>query len=81
MYNLLFSHSCIQLFVTPWTVAYQTLLFSSISQSLLKFMFIELLIISNHLILCCPLLLLPSIFLSIKVFSDELALHIRLPKY
>ena len=81
MYNLLFSHSCIQLFVTPWTAAHQTLLFSSISQSLLKFMFIELLIISNHLILCCPLLLLPSIFLSIKVFSDELALHIRLPKY
>ena len=44
-------------------------------------MFTELVIISNHLIFCSPLLLLPSIFLSIKVFSDELALHIRLPKY
>ena len=67
--------------MTPWTTAQQTPLFSTVSQSLLKFMFIELLIISNHLILCCPLLLLPSIFLSIKVLSDELALHIRLPKY
>ena len=75
------SLSCVQLFVTPWTTAHQASLFSTISQSLLKFMFTELVIISNHLIFCCPLLLLPSIFLSIKVFSDDLALHIRLPKY
>ena len=51
------------------------------SQSLLKLMSIELVMPSNHLILCCPLLLLPSIFPSIRVFSDELVLHIRWPKY
>ena len=53
----------------------------TISQSLLKLIFIELLMLSNHLILCCPLPLLPSIFPSIRVFSNELALHIRWPKY
>ena len=54
---------------------------STISRSLLKFMSIELVMPSNHIILCLPLLLLPSIFPSIRVFSDELALHIRWPKY
>ena len=53
----------------------------TISKSLLKFMLIESGTLSNHLILCCPLLLLPSIFLSIRVFSNESALHIRWPKY
>ena len=54
---------------------------STISQSLLKFMSIEAVMLSNHLILCHLLLLLPSVFPSIKVFSNELALHIRWPKY
>ena len=66
---------------TPWTATRQDLLSSSISQSLLKFMSIELVMPSNHLILCRPLVLLPSVFLSIKVFSNELALRIRWPKY
>ena len=54
---------------------------STISQNLLEFMSIELMMLSNHLILCCPLLLLPSVFPSIRVFSDKLALCIRWPKY
>ena len=74
------SLSCAQLFATSWTVARQASPSSTISQSLLKFMSIELVMLSNHLILCHPLLL-PSIFPSIKVFSNELALHIRWPKY
>ena len=65
----------------PWTAAYQAPLRSTISQSLLKFMSIELVMLSNHLILCHPLLLLPSVFPSIRVFSNESALHIRWPKY
>ena len=65
----------------PWTIAHQASLFSTIPQNLLKFMFIESVLLCNHLILCCPLLLLPSIFLSIRVFSSELALPIRWPKY
>ena len=69
------------LFVTSWTAARQASLSSTISQSLLKFMSIESVMPSNHLILCCPLLLLPSIFPSIGVFSNESALHIRWPKY
>ena len=73
--------SCVWLFVTPWTVARQTSLTLTISQSLLKLTSIELVIPSNHLNLCCPLLLLPSIFPSIRVFSNELVLHIRWPKY
>ena len=73
--------SCIQLFVTPWTAARQASLSINNSQSLLKLMSIELLMPSNHLILCCLLLLLPSIFPSIRVFSNELVLHIRWPKY
>ena len=75
------SLSCVRLFVTPWTAAHQAPLFSTISQSLLKRIFIELVMRSSHLILCCSLFLLPSIFISIKVFSSELARHIRWPKY
>ena len=73
--------SCIQLFVTPWTAAHQASLSITNSHSLLKLMSIELVRPSNHLILCHPLLLPPSIFPSIRVFSDELVLHIRWPKY
>ena len=75
------SLSGVQFFTTPWTAARQASLFFTISWSLLKFMSIELVIPSNHLILCRPFLLLPSIFPSIKVFSNELALGIRWPKY
>ena len=69
----LLSH--VQLFVTPWTAACQASLSFTISWSLLKLMSIELVMLSNHLILCCPLFLLPSIFSSIRVFSNESALH------
>ena len=72
--------SCVQLFATPWTVAYQVSLPFTISQSLLKLMSIELVMPSDRPILCHPLLL-PSIFPSIKVFSNESALCIRWPKY
>ena len=75
----LLSH--VHLFATPWTVAHQTSLSFPISQSLLKLMSIESVMPSNHLIFCRPLLLLPSIFPSIKVFSNELALCIRWPKH
>ena len=67
--------------VTPWTAAGQASLSFTVSQSLLKFMSIESVMPSNHLILCCSLFLLPSIFPRVRVFSDELALHIRWPKY
>ena len=67
--------------VTSWTVASQAPLSSSISRSLLKFTSIESVMLFNHLILCCPLLLLLSIFPSIRVFSSELILCIRWPKY
>ena len=77
---LSFSH-CVRLFETPWTTAHQAPLSSTISQSLLKFISIELVMLSNQLILCCPLLLLPSIFPSIRVFSSELALQVLWPKY
>ena len=70
----------VQLFATPQTLAHQASLSSIISQSLLKYMCIELMMLSNHLILC-HLLLLPSVFPSIRVFSSESALHIRCPKY
>ena len=73
------SLSRVRLFATPWT--HQAPLSSTLSWSLLKFMFIELVILSNHLILCCPLLLLPSILPSIRVVSNELALHLRWPEY
>jgi len=67
--------------VTPWTAACQASLSFTISQSLLKLMSIELVMPSNHLILCFPLLLLSSIFPSIRVFSNDLALRSRWPKY
>ena len=71
----------LRLFVTPWTAACQASLSITNFQSLLKLMSIESVMPSNHLILCRPLLLLPSIFPSIRVFSNESALHIRWPKY
>ena len=75
------SLSRVQLFATPWTAACQASLSITNSQSLLKLMSIESVMASNHLLLCHPLLLLPSIFPSIRVFSNESALHIRWPKY
>ena len=81
MIFLLFSHCHVQLFATPWTVARQASLSSTISQSLLKLMSIELVMPLNYLILCQPLLLLPSISPSIRVFSNESALCISWPKY
>ena len=70
-----------RLFVIPWTAACQASLSFTISQTLLRFMLIELVMLSNHLILCCPLLLLPSMFPSIRAFSNESALRIRWSKY
>ena len=75
------SLSCVQLFATPWTAAFQASLSFAISRSLLRLMSIESVMPSNHLILCRPLLLLPSILPSIRVFSNESALPIRWPKY
>ena len=75
------SLSHVRLFLTPWTAAFQASLSITSSQSLLKLMPIELVMPSNHLILCSSLLLLPSIFPSIRVFSKESALPIRWPKY
>ena len=75
----LLSH--VRLFVTPWMVAHQPPLSSTISWSLLKFMFIESVMLSNHLIFCCPLLHWPSNFPIIRVFSNESAVCIRWPKY
>ena len=74
------TQSC-QLFVTPWTAARQASLSITNSQNLLKLMSVESVMPSNHLILCRPLLLLPSIFPSIRVFSNESVLHIRWPKH
>ena len=73
--------SCVQLFAIPWTAAHQASLSFTISQRLLKLMSIESVMPSNHLILCGPLLFLPSVFPSIGVFSSESALRIRWPKY
>ena len=73
--------SRVQLFVTPWTAACEVSLSITNSRSLVKFMSIELVMPSNHLILCCPLLFLFSIFLRIRVFSNESVLCIRWPKY
>ena len=70
-----------QLFATPWTAALQASLSINKSQKLLKLKSIELVIPSEHLILCRPFLLLPSIFPSIRIFSSESVLHIRWPKY
>ena len=75
------SLSCVQLFVIPWPVAHQASLAFTVSRSLLKLTSIESVIPSNHIILYHPLLLLPSIFPSIRVFPNELTLHIRRPKY
>ena len=75
------SFSCVQLFVTPWTAARQASLSITNSQSLFKIMSIVLVVPYNHLILCHHLLLLPSVFLSIRVFSNESVLCIRWPKY
>ena len=75
------SLSRVWLFVTPWTAAHQASLSITNSRSLLGLMPIELVMPSNHLILCHPLLLPPSIFPSIRVFSNESTLHIRWPKY
>ena len=75
------SLSCVQPFVTPWTEAHQVSLSITVSQNLLKLMSIVLVIPSNHLLLCHPLLLLPSIFPSIRVFSNESVLCIRWPQY
>ena len=75
------SLSCVWLFETPWNAAHQASLSITNSQSLLKLMSIESVMPSNHLILCCPLLLLSSIFPSVRVFSNESVLRIRWPKY
>ena len=75
------SLSCIRLFGTPWNTAHQASLSITNSRSLLKFRAIESVMPSNYLILCHPLLPLPSIFPSIRAFSNESALHIRWPKY
>ena len=75
------SLSHVQLFGTPWTAACQASLSFTISESLLKLISIESVMPSNHLIFCHPLLLLPSIFPSIRVFSNESALLIKWPKY
>ena len=73
--------SRVRLFVTPWTAARQACLSTTNSRSFLKLISIELVMLSNRLILYCPLHLLPSIFPSIRVFSNESVLHIRWPKY
>ena len=73
--------SCVRLFATPWIAASQDSLFFTISWSLLRLMSFESVMQSNHLILCHPRFLLHSIFLSIRIFSSELALRIRWPKY
>ena len=75
------SQSNVQLFVTPWTAACRASLSLTISRSLLKLMSIDWVMPSNHLILCHPFLLLPSVFPSIRIFPNESALLIRWPKY
>ena len=79
--DLVQSLSHVQLFATPWTAALQASLCFTTSQSLLKLMSIESPMLSNHLVLCPLLLLPPSIFPSIRVFSNKSTLHIRWPKY
>ena len=81
MFSSVQSLSCVPLFVTPWTAAHQASLIITNSWSLHKFMSIELVMPSNHLIFCHPLVLPPLIFPSIRVFSTESALRIRWPKY
>ena len=83
MYKYLFCCSVAKLCltVTPWTAVHQASLSSPITRSLLKFMSVDLVMLSNHLILCYFLLLLSSVFPSIRVFSNELAFSIRWPEY
>ena len=76
-----FSHSVVSNYATPWTAACQASLSITYSRSLIKLMSIKSVMPYNHLILCSPLLLPPSIFQSIRVFSSESVLHIRWPKY
>ena len=78
---LLFSHSAMSDSTTPWTAACQVSMSLTVSRSLLKLMSIESVIPSNHFILCQSILLLPSIFPSIRVFSNQSVLHVRWPKY
>ena len=78
---LLFSLSRVQLFATSWTAAHQASLSSLFSWNFLSLMSIELMMPSNHLILCLPLLLLPSIFPRIRIFCNVSVLHIKWPKY
>ena len=80
-FSLVQSLSHVQLFVTPWTAARQASLCITNSRSLLKLMSIQSVMPSNHLILCCPLFLLPSVLPNIRVFSSESVLCIRWPKY
>ena len=80
-FSVIQSLNCVRLFMTLWTAVCQASLSFTTSRSLLKFMSIELVMPSNHLVLYHPLLLLPSIFLSIRVFSNESVLPIRWPKY
>ena len=86
-YNLVYvvvvlqSLSCVQLFMTSWTATRQASQSFTVSRSLLKLVSIESMMPSNHYILCCPLVLFPSIFPSIRVFSNESVLHVRWPKY
>ena len=80
-FNSVQSLSHVQLFVTPWAAACQASLFITNSWSLLKLTSIESVMPSNHLILCCPLLLPPSIFPSIRVFFSDSVLHMKWPKY
>ena len=75
------SHNCVRLFMTPWTAAHKAFLSFTVSRSLLKFMSIESVMPSNHLILCHPLLFPSSVFPSIRIFSNWLTVHIRWPKY
>ena len=80
-FSVVHSLCCVQLFATPWTAGRQASLSSTISWSLLKIMSIESVMLSNHLFLYRPFLLLPSIFPSIRVFSSKVGFHIRGPKY
>ena len=76
-----YSLSRVHIFATPWTAVHQAPQISTVSHSFLRFMSIKLVMLPNHLILGCPLLLLPSIFPSFGVFSNELALRVRWPQY
>ena len=80
-FNSVQSLSCVQLYVTPWMAARQASLSITNSRSLLKLMTIESVMPHNYIILCRPLLLPPSIFPSMRVFSNEAVLHIKWPKY